>query len=93
MKPNRFFENIIKINKLLPKLTKGKKKEDKILGIKREYHYSLNRYVRLEYYKQLFAKKMDNLDEMDKFQRQKLPKWPKRKQKIWITLYLYYFKN
>lgn len=57
MKPNRFFENIIKINKLLPKLTKGKKKEDKILGIKREYHYSLNRYVRLEYYKQLFAKK------------------------------------
>lgn len=93
MKPNRFFENIIKINKLLPKLTKGKKKEDKILEIKREYHYSLNRYVRLEYYKQLFAKKMDNLDEMDKFQRQKLPKWPKRKQKIWITLYLYYFKN
>lgn len=49
--------------------------------------------MRLEYYKQLFAKKMDNLDEMDKFQRRKLPKWPKRKQKIWITLYLYYFKN
>ena len=46
----------------------------------------------MEYYKQFYVKKLDNLDEMNRFlQRQNYHNCPKKKQKICIALY--YLKN
>ena len=39
-----------------------------------------------DYYKQLYANKMENLEEMDKFlERYNLPNWTRKKQKIWTN--------
>ena len=67
-----FFEKINKIDKPLARLIKEKWEETQINRIRNENGEvttdtaEMQRIMR-DYYKQLYANKMDNLEEMDKF--------------------------
>ena len=67
-----FFEKIHKIDKPLARLIKKKREKTQINRIRNEKEEvttdtaEIQRVMR-DYYKQLYANKMDNLEEMDKF--------------------------
>ena len=77
-----FFEKINKMDKPLARLIKKKKKGEKtqinrIRNEKREITTDTAEIQRImrDYYKQLYANKMDNMEEMDKFlQKHNLPR-------------------
>ena len=74
-----FFEKINKINKPLARLIQKKREKTQINRIRNEKEITtdtakIQRIMR-DYYKQLYANKMDNLEEMDKFlEMHKLPR-------------------
>ena len=75
-----FFEKINKIDKPLARLIKKKRERTQINKIKNEKgevttdNTEIQSIIR-DYYKQLYANKMDNLEEMDKFlERYNLPR-------------------
>ena len=81
-----FFEKINKIDKPLARLIKKKREKTQINRIRNEKEVTTDteeipRIMR-DYYKQPYASKMDNLEEMDKFlQKHNLLTEPGRKRK------------
>ena len=75
-----FFEKINKIDKPLARLIKKKRERAQIIKIRNEKGQITTdtaeiRSILRDYYKQLYANKMDNLEEMDKFlERYNLPR-------------------
>ena len=75
-----FFERINKIDKPLARLIKKQREKNQINKIRNENgeittdNTEMQRVIR-DYYKKLYANKMDNLEEMDKFlEKYNLPK-------------------
>ena len=66
-----FFEKINKIDKLLARLKKKERKPKSIRSEMKKEKLTTKtteiQRIRRDYYKQLYANKMDNLEEMDKF--------------------------
>ena len=85
-----FFEKINKIDKSLASLIKKKRKKTQINRIRNEKGEVTTDTAEIQrimrgYYKQLYAKKMDNLEEMDKFlEKHKLPRLNQEEIKIII---------
>ena len=76
---NWFFEKINKIDKPLARLIKKKRERTQINKIRNEKEITTDtaeiQNIIRDYYKQLYANKIDNLAEMDKFlERYKLPR-------------------
>ena len=74
-----FSEKINKIDKPLARLIKRKREKTQINRIRNEKEVTTDtaeiKNIMKEYYKQLYANKMDNLEEMDKFlEMNKLPR-------------------
>ena len=75
-----FFERINKIDKPLARLIKKKRERTQIIKIRNEKGEVTTDTTEIQsiirdYYKQLYANKMDNLEEMDKFlERYNLPR-------------------
>ena len=84
---SQFFDKINKIDKPLARLIKKKREKTQINRIRNEKEVTtdtaeIQRIMR-DYYKLLYANKMDNLEEMDKFlERHNLPRLNQEKQKI-----------
>ena len=83
-----FSEKIDKIDKPLASLIKEKREKNQINKIRDENgeitkdNTEIQRIIR-DYYQQLYANKMDNLEEMDKFlEKYSLPKWNQKEFKI-----------
>ena len=75
-----FFEKVNKIDKSLARLIKKKREKIQINKIRKENgeittdNTEIQRIIR-DYYQQLYANKMDNLEEMDEFlEKYNLPK-------------------
>ena len=66
-----FFEKINKTDKPLARLIKKKREKTQINRIRNEKEVTTDtaeiQRIMGDYYKQLYANKMDNLEEMDKF--------------------------
>ena len=80
-----FFERINKIDKPLARLIKKQRQKNQINKIRNENgeittdNTEIQRIIR-EYYQQLYANKMDNLEERDKFlEKNNFPKLNKKK--------------
>ena len=75
-----FFEKINKIDKPLSRLIKEKREKTQINRIRNEKGEVTTETAEIQsimrdYYKQLYANKMDNLEEMDKFlEKHNLPR-------------------
>ena len=76
-----FFEKINKIDKPLARLIKKQREKNQINKIRNENweittdNTEIQRIIK-DYYQQLYANKMDNLEEMDKFlEKYNFPKW------------------
>ena len=83
-----FFEKINKIDKPLARLIKKQREKNQINKIRNENgeittdNTEIQRIIR-DYYQQLYANKMDNLEEMDKFlENYNFPKLNKEEIKI-----------
>ena len=82
-----FFERINKIDKPLARLIKKQREKNQINKIRNETggittdNTEIQRIIR-DYYQQLYANKMDNVEEMDKFlEKYNFPKRPGRNRK------------
>ena len=76
-----FFERINKTDKPLARLMKKLREKNRINKIRNENgeittdNTEIQRIIR-DYYQQLYANKMDNVEEMDKFlEKHNFPKW------------------
>ena len=82
------FEKINKIDKPLARLIKKKRKKTQINRIRNEKGEVTTdtaeiQTIMRDYYKQLYANKMDNLEEMDKFlEKHNLPRLNQEETKI-----------
>ena len=79
-----FFEKINKIDRPLARLTKKKREKNQVNKIRNEKgevtadNAEIQRIIK-DYYQQLYANKMDNWEEMDKFlEKYNLPKLNKK---------------
>ena len=80
-----FFEKINKIDKTLAKLIKKKREKTQINKIRNEKGEVTTdteeiQTIMRDYYKQLYANKMDNLEELDKFlEKHTFQDWTRKK--------------